>query len=135
MRRLLFIAASASAAVTVSMAVPHEGWGAVVAASAAPPRPVPAWLVKAERHALSRIFGNPKVVHTYHLWYPSKVAVIFEFQTSQICRSCTAPSQSARPRGRVVRLTFDRQTRSITSGLQFCEIRGASPPRALCLRR
>lgn len=96
---------------------------------------VPSWLVSGQTRALRRIFGHPKVLHTYHLWSKNEVAVVFEFRAIETCVSCSAPSQSALPRGRMVRLTFDRRTHRIESKLEFCEVRGSSPPRALCLRR
>jgi hypothetical protein len=97
--------------------------------------PLPHWLVAAEKGALDRVFGGATPIHTYYISYPKKIAVIFEFKGVVICRTCSGPSRATQPRGRVIRVSFDRQTHQLNGPMQFCESRGALPRRALCLRR
>ena len=95
---------------------------------------VPQWLKAAETQTLDRVFGHARPIHTAYIWYPHKIAVIFEFKRVVICGACSAPSNALLPRGRVIRVGFGRRTHRITGGYQFCESRGSSPARALCLR-
>jgi hypothetical protein len=135
MRRLL-VAVFACAVIAVSASAtsaPARAGASTI--SSVTPRLVPSWLAAAQGQALSRIFGHPKVLHIFHIWYPNKVAVVFEFQISETCRTCSGPSQSAIPHGRIVRLTFDRRTHRIGSALQFCEVQDGAPALAVCLRR
>ncbi len=81
------------------------------------------------------MFRDAKPVVTYRIWYPAQVAVIFEFKTNVICNSCSGPSESQLPHGRVIRLTFDRKTHLVKSPPRFCEVRGVSPPLSDCLLR
>ena len=62
-------------------------------------------------------------------------AVIFEFNRVVICRTCGGPSAASVPRGRVIRISFDRHTHQLNASMQFCESRSALPRRALCLHR
>jgi len=95
---------------------------------------IPRWLAGAQNDALHGIFGNAEVIHTYHIWYPSKVAVVFEFTKVEACRTCTGPSPATSPRGRFVRITFNRKTHKIEPGLQFCDVHDSDPPKSVCLR-
>lgn len=104
-----------------------------LAAKASPPR----WLAAAERQTLQRVFGGARPVHTYLIGYPNKIAVVWTFDRVVICGACSAPSNASLPRGRVIRLSFDRRTHAVRAadGIRFCEARGSYPPRAACLRR
>jgi hypothetical protein len=84
---------------------------------------------------LDRAFGGAKPAHVVHISYPHKIAVIFEFKRVVICGSCSAPSNASLPRGRVIRVSFDRLTHRPNGSMQFCEARGLLPARAPCLRR
>jgi hypothetical protein len=96
---------------------------------------IPAWVdAKAYRETVF-LFGKQPVVAVFHIPYPHKVAVIYEFQNIARCGPCSAPSNAQRPYGRVVRMSFDRATRNMTGTLQFCEVRGITPPLSDCLRR
>lgn len=97
-------------------------------------RAVPPWLKMAESHALHSFFGG-RLTHTYYIWYPHKVAVIFEFNRVVVCGGCSAPSNAMLPRGRAIRLTYDRRSRRAGNMIQFCETRHGLPPRSNCLRR
>ncbi|MGH2972147.1 MAG: hypothetical protein ACRDNM_00735 [Gaiellaceae bacterium] len=99
--------------------------------------PLPHWLAPAETHALDGMFGGAKPVHVYHLQYPKKIAVVFEFSRVVVCGTCSAPSDASLPRGKVIRLSFDRRTHVVreADGLRFCETRGSYPPVSECLRR
>ena len=97
--------------------------------------PIPPWLPAAQIQILDRVFGGAKPTHVFHISYPRKIAVIFEFKRVVICRTCSGPSNASIPRGRVIRVSFDRRTHRLTGSMQFCEARGLLPPRALCLRR
>jgi hypothetical protein len=120
---------------------------AVVAASAtggtAPASPrllvSPSWLHKAETLTLNRVFGGARPVHTVYIPYPRKIAVVFEFDRVVICGACSAPSNASLPRGRVIRVSYDRTTHRQGGAkdgiaMQFCEARNGQPPRSLCLR-
>lgn len=96
---------------------------------------LPGWLKRAERQTLDRVFGGAKPIQTWHLSYPHKIAVIFEFRHVIVCRTCSGPSAGSVPRGRVIRVSFDRKTHKLSGSMRFCESRGSLPPRALCLRR
>lgn len=107
-----------------------------LAATDAPTAPLrPRWLPGAERQTLHVVFEDAKPIHIDYISYPRKVAVIFEFSRVVICGLCSAPSNALLPRGRVIRVGYDRETHRISGGYQFCESRGGSPPRALCLHR
>ena len=106
---------------------------AVIATPAAPS--LPRWLPGAEQQTLAAVFEGAKPIHIDTISYPRKVAVIFEFSHVVICGLCSAPSNALLPRGRIIRVGYDRETHRITGGYQFCESRGTSPPRASCLRR
>jgi len=109
-------------------------------ASSASSTTVPAWLRAAEHQTLDRVFGGARPVHTVYISYPRKIAVIFEFNKVVICGACSAPSNASLPRGRVIRVSYDRKTHRLGGAsdgfaMRFCESRGAQPPRAQCLRR
>lgn len=110
-------------------------WGTptALAVKASPPR----WLAAAERQTLQRVFGGARPVHTHLIGYPNKIAVVWTFDRVVICGACSAPSNASLPRGRVIRLSFDRRTHAVRAadGIRFCEARGSYPPRAACLRR
>jgi hypothetical protein len=119
---------------------------AVVAASATgrttPASPsllvLPPWLHKAETLTLNRVFGGARPVHTVYIPYPRKIAVVFEFDHVVICGACSAPSNARLPRGRVIRVSYDRTTdrqggTNDGIAMQFCEARNGRPPRSLCL--
>ena len=110
-------------------------WGLPAATAAkAPP---PSWLAAAERQTLNRVFGGARPVHTYLIGYPTKIAVVWVFDRVVVCGACSAPTNASLPRGRVIRLSYDRRTHTLRAadGMRFCEARGSYPPRAACLRR
>jgi hypothetical protein len=112
---------------------------ASVASALASPRidPAPRWLVSAEQQMLDRVFEHAQPVHTYFIPYPRKIAVVWVFRRVVICGACSAPSNASLPRGRVIRVSFDRRTHAVreSDGLRFCETRGPYPPLAECLHR
>jgi hypothetical protein len=97
----------------------------------------PRWLASAERQTLDRVFGGARPVHTQLLPYPKKIAVVWSFDRVVICGMCSAPSNASLPRGRVIRVSYDRRTHVLRAadGMRFCEARGSWPPLAECLRR
>jgi hypothetical protein len=97
--------------------------------------PLPRWLMPAEIRTLDRVFGGARPTTTWYKWYPRKVSVIFEFNHVVICGACSAPSNASLPRGRVIRVSYDRRTHRPGGSLMFCESRGSYPPLSLCLRR
>lgn len=104
------------------------------AAFAKSPR-YPAWLETSERQVLARVFGGAQPVAVFHIAYPHKIAVVFEFQRVVICGACSAPSNAQLPRGRVVRVSFERATHRLTGAFRFCEVVGDRPPLSACLAR
>jgi len=112
---------------------------ASAASALASPRtdPAPQWLVSAERQVLDRVFEHARPVHTYLIPYPQKIAVVWVFRRVVICGACSAPTNASLPRGRVIRVSFNRITHAVreSDGLRFCETRVAYPPLAECLRR
>jgi len=125
------VAALAVAVVTPSPATPS---------SSAKVQRVPRWLKAAETLTLDRVFGGARPVHITYISYPHKIAVIFEFDHVVICGACSAPSNASLPRGRVIRVSYDRITHRQSGAkdgvaMQFCETREDQPPRSLCLRR
>jgi len=107
----------------------------VPSGSAKPHDGIPSWVQASATRMLTRVFGDPNVVATWNIPYPRKVAVVWEFQAITVCRTCSAPSNRARPRGRVVRVSFDRRTHLPTGAFRFCEVHGITPPVGDCLRR
>jgi hypothetical protein len=97
--------------------------------------PLPRWLMPAETRTLDRVFGGARPTTTWYKWYPHKVAVTFEFNHVVICGACSAPSNASLPRGRVIRVSYDRRTHRQGGSLMFCESRGSYPPLSSCLRR
>jgi hypothetical protein len=109
---------------------------ALVPSGVAKPRDgIPSWVAAPEKQTLARLFGNPAVVANWNIPYPRKIVVVWEFQWITVCRTCSAPSNAARPRGRVVRVSFDRRTHRLTGEMRFCEVRGIVPPLSACLAR
>ena len=86
---------------------------------------------------LDRVFGDARPAHTYRVPYPGKIAVVWMFDRVIVCGACSAPNNASLPRGRVIRVSFDRRTHLVrmADGLRFCESRGSSPSLAACLRR
>jgi hypothetical protein len=106
--------------------------------ASASPKPragIPTWLGARETQTLATVFGNPRLVQSWHIPYRRKIAVVWEFQSVTVCRTCSAPSNTARPRGRAVRVSFDRRTRRLNDEMRFCEVRGTTPPLSVCLAR
>jgi hypothetical protein len=101
------------------------------------PSSQPRWLVVVETKFLDRVLGGARPVRTYLISYPRKIAVVFEFGRVVICGACSAPSNASLPRGRLIRVSFDRKTHAALSGdgLRFCEARGMYPPKSVCLQR
>lgn len=128
MRRLALTVGIVTLAATIAA-------GSAAAAGDSRAQTVPTWLRAAERQTLDAVFGGATPIRTAHISYPTKVAAIFEFSRVVICGACSAPSNALLPRGRVIRVGYDRQTHRIAGGYRFCESRHSSPPRALCLRR
>lgn len=106
-------------------------------AAAVAKAPAPSWLAAAERQTLTGVFGGAQPVHTYLIGYPKKIAVVWVFDHVVVCGACSAPTNASLPRGRVIRLSYDRRTHAVRAadGMRFCEVRGSYPPRAACLRR
>lgn len=109
--------------------------GLAPAAVAKPRDGVPRWVAASEQRAVARLFGKQTVVGVFHIPYRQKIAVVVQFQDVAVCRICSAPSNAARPRGRVVRFSFDRRTHQLNGMLRFCEVQAATPPLAACLAR
>jgi hypothetical protein len=124
-----------SRAVCVATAVLTVALAAAGAAGAKRGDGIPAWVDVQGYQEVVRLFGNQPLVVIFHIPYPHKVAVIYEFQNIVRCGACSAPSNKSVPHGRVVRISFDRTTRKMTGALQFCEVHGITPPLADCLRR
>lgn len=99
--------------------------------------PSPRWLAAAERQTLGRVFEHARPAQTYLIAYAKKIAVVWVFDHVVICGTCSAPSNASLPRGRVIRVSFDRRTHAVllADGLRFCESRRSYPPLAECLRR
>jgi hypothetical protein len=97
----------------------------------------PRWLGSAERQTLDRVFGGARPVHTQLIPYAKKIAVVWVFDRVVICGACSAPSNASLPRGRVIRVSYDRSTHLFRAadGMRFCEAHGSSPPLAECPRR
>lgn len=107
----------------------------VPSGSAKPRDGIPSWVGTSASRTLSRVFGNPVVVANWNIPYARKVVVVWEFETIAVCRICSAPSNRSLPRGRVVRVSFDRRTHRLFGPMRFCEVHGITPPLADCLRR
>ena len=100
----------------------------------------PHWLLGAEHVLLKRGFENAKPMRVDYIPYPKKIAVIFEFRRVVVCGLCSAPTASSLPRGRVIRVSFDRTTHDLAGArdgwaMQFCEVAGGRPPKSRCLHR
>jgi hypothetical protein len=114
-------------------AVASSFLGAVVPAVHA--STTPGWLSAATHLTLNRVFGGARPIETRYISYPQKIAIVFVFDHVVVCEACSAPWNARLPRGRVIRLSYDRRTHHGTGALEFCEARGTSPSRAFCLRR
>jgi hypothetical protein len=97
--------------------------------------PLPHWLVAAQKQALDRVFGGTVPIHTFYVSYANQIAVIFDFRRIVICHTCSGPNNAAIPRGRVIRVSFNRKTHRLNGSMQFCESHGSLPRRSLCLHR
>ena len=87
-----------------------------------------------DARTLDVVLGHARPIYTSYIWYPRKVAVIWEFNHVVFCRTCSAPDNASIPRGRVVRFSFNRQTHLPGNAIQIpCASTGSS--RALCFRR
>lgn len=98
------------------------------------PDGLPSWLAAREKQVLTA-FGNPSTVAVFHLAYPQKIAVVFEFQDVVICRTCEVPPDHPPLQARVFRLSFDRATHAVNEEMRLCEVRGSTPPLSRCLAR
>ena len=107
-----------------------------MASQFAPPR----WLLTAEHRLLKRSFEDAKPIRVHYIPYPEKIAVIFEFERVVVCGLCGGPTDRSIPRGRIVRVSFDRRTHALGGArdgwaMRFCESVGSRPPKNSCLRR
>lgn len=131
MRRLLL---TLPAALALAVGATVVG-GAFAAANRSGIVPLPHWLKGAETKTLDRVFGGAKPTRTWYASYPRKIAVIFVFNRVVICGACSAPSNASLPHGRVIRVSYDRQTHRQGNAMRFCESQGSFPPLSWCLRR
>jgi hypothetical protein len=120
-------------AIIVSVSVP-------VTSQAAKVFTPPPWLLRAERSLLNRSFQHAFPSRVHYIVYPKKIAVVFEFSHVVICGMCSSPTTASQPRGRVLRVSFDKRTHSLggaTDGwaIRFCEVQGHTPPKSACLHR
>jgi hypothetical protein len=97
------------------------------------------WLPQAQSALLVRAFGGAKPIRVYDIPYPKKIAIVFEFSHVVICGICSSPSARSQPRGRVIRVSFDRRTHQLGGtpngwAMRFCEIRDGNPPKSVCLQ-
>ena len=102
----------------------------------APPR----WLLRAERSLLDRAFRHAMPMKVHYIPYPRKIAVVFEFSHVVICGMCSAPTAASQPRGKVLRVSFDRRTHVLSGAsdgwaIRFCEVIENTPPKSNCLHR
>lgn len=118
---LLVLLGCALVLVPSGTAKPHDG--------------IPAWVGPSATQTLAHVFGNRTVVANWNIPYPRKIVVVWEFQWITVCRTCSAPSNGVRPKGRVVRVSFDRRTHRLTGEMRFCEVHGITPPLSACLAR
>jgi hypothetical protein len=85
----------------------------------------PAWLQTSEDDPLRAVYGGATPVHTDYVFYPRKIAVVFEFDHVVVCRACSAPSNADLPHGKILRISFDRRTHRAGGALRFCLSRRA----------
>jgi hypothetical protein len=110
-------------------------------ASPATPRFTPPnWLLTAERALLDRAFEHAQPIQVHYIPYPKKIAVVFEFRDVVICGMCSSPTAATQPRGKVLRVSFDRRTHLLSGAadgwaIRFCEVRAGRPPKSTCLHR
>jgi hypothetical protein len=126
--------------VAVSILAVIAGVSVPVASPAANEFTPPRWLLRAERSLLNRAFQRAKPSRVHYIVYPKKIAVVFEFRHVVICGMCSSPNTASQPRGKVLRVSFDRRTHLLsgaTNGwaIRFCEVRGNTPPKSDCLHR
>ena len=100
----------------------------------------PEWLLKDEQSVLSHTFGNATPVDVEYIPYPRKIAVIFQFSRVVVCGPCSSPTSASQPRGKMIRVSFDRRTHMLAGAsngwaMQFCEARDGRPPKSVCLHR
>ena len=101
-----------------------------------PPDGLPTWLAASERQVITSL-GNPRTVAIFHIPYPHKIAVVFEFQQPTTCgRLALCPSLPGHPlQARVFRISFDRRTHTPNAEMRLCEVDGVTPPLSRCLAR
>jgi hypothetical protein len=100
----------------------------------------PRWLLSAERSLLDRAFEHARPSQVHYIRYPKKIAVVFEFRHVVICGMCSSPTSASQPRGKVLRVSFDRRTHLLSGAtdgwaIRLCEARGNTPPKSDCLHR
>jgi hypothetical protein len=117
--------------VVISCAAVSGGFAATRSSSL---QPLPRWLPPAEANTLHRVFGDAKPVRTWYAFYPRKIGVTFVFNRVVTCGACSAPSSASLPRGRAIRLNYDRRTHSPGDAIMFCESKGSYPPLSACLK-
>jgi hypothetical protein len=120
-------------AVIASVSVP-------VASPAANEFTPPRWLLRAERSLLNRAFQRARPNRVHYIVYPKKIAVVFDFSHAVICGMCSSPTTASQPRGRVLRVSFDKRTHLLSGAtdgwaIRFCEVQGHTPPKSACLHR
>ena len=129
---------SAAIGISLSMAtVSSAGGGSRRVATA---ERAPSWLRASERETLRTVFGNAKPIEVAYIPYRRKIAVVWTFRRFVICGICGSLNPSDPIGGRVVRVSFDRQTHALSGAsdgwaMQFCESTGDSPPKQECLHR
>jgi hypothetical protein len=111
-----------------------------VASPAAKRFTTPRWLLRAERSLLDRAFEHARPRQVHYIVYPKKIAVVFEFRRAVICGMCSSPTTASLPRGKVLRVSFDRRTHLLggaTNGwaIRLCEVPGHTLPKSACLHR
>jgi hypothetical protein len=100
----------------------------------------PPWLLRAERSLLNRSFQHARPTRVQYIVYTKKIAVVFEFSHVVVCGMCNSPTTASQPRGKVLRVSFDKRTHLLTGAkdgwaIRFCEVQGHTPPKTACLHR
>jgi hypothetical protein len=115
--------------------------GLMVAAAKAPIAPSstgaaapPPWLARAEHRFLQGFPTVKRPMHTYRFYGKKAITVVFEFRAVAVCGGCSAPSNADLPRGKMVRILFDRRSHKAVGPLEFCGADGNVPRREACLR-
>ena len=131
---------SISAAISVSLTMAAVSSAAGSSRRVATAEQAPSWLRASERETLRTVFGNAKPIEVAYIRYRRKIAVVWTFRRFVICGICGSLNASDPIGGRVVRVSFDRQTHALSGAsdgwaMQFCESTGDSPPKQACLHR